>query len=189
MRQCGDCQLCCRLLPVRDNEPWRGGEPLDKPAGVRCPHQRHRKGCAVYNTRGMPFCCKAWNCRWLLNNDMGDQSRPDRSHLVVDVMPDYITLQVEGQPDQNIEVVQVWCDPRYPDAHRDPTFRQYLARLGEQGIIGLIRYDHRRSLTIGPPAMSADGQWHEVPGIADANRHYSLFNVIAALSETPDAAL
>ena len=160
-RQCGDCQLCCRLLPMRDNEPWRDGASIDKPANVRCPHQKHGVGCAIYDKR--PFCCKVWTCRWLVNNDMADQSRPDRSHLVVDVMPDYVTVKAEGQEDQKVQVIQVWCDPRYPDAHRDPAFRRYLARRGEQeGVIALIRYNARDALTIVPPAMAADKQFHEI---------------------------
>lgn len=162
-RECGDCQLCCRLLPVLDNEPWRDDEPINKPAGVRCRHQSHAKGCKVYNTRAMPFCCTAWTCRWLTNNDMADQSRPDRSHLVVDVMPDYITIRHDdGEPDQKVQVVQVWCDPRFPDAHRDPAFRRYLERVGEEGIAALIRYNERDAITIIPPALAPDGQFHEI---------------------------
>ena len=38
-RQCGDCTLCCRLLPVRS---------LNKGAGERCKHQSHARGCKVY---------------------------------------------------------------------------------------------------------------------------------------------
>jgi len=45
MRQCGGCTLCCKLLPV---------PPLEKLAGQRCQHQRHGKGCAVYETSAMP---------------------------------------------------------------------------------------------------------------------------------------
>lgn len=159
-RECGDCQLCCRLLPMRDDEPWRKGPPIDKPANVRCPHQKHGVGCAIYADR--PFACQAWTCRWLTNDDMADQSRPDRSHLVVDVMPDYVTIRQDGLPDLNVQVVQVWCDPRHPTAHRDPAFRRYLARRGEEGIIALIRFNARDALTIIPPAMAHDGQFQEV---------------------------
>lgn len=161
-RECGDCQLCCRLLPMSDNEPWRDGPPIKKPANVRCPYQKHGVGCSIYDKR--PFCCEVWTCRWLINDDMDDQSRPDRSHLVVDVMPDYVTIQTEGEPDQKIEVVQVWCDPRYPDAHRNPTFRRYVARLGEKGILTIIRYNSHDCLTIFPPALMDSGKFHEFTG-------------------------
>lgn len=159
-RACGDCQLCCRLLPMKDNEPWRKGPAIDKPANVRCPHQKHNVGCAIYAKR--PWACQVWTCRWLTNQDTADQSRPDRAHLVVDVMPDYITVRQEGEEDRKLQVVQVWCDPRYPDAHRDPAFRAYLARRGEEGIAALLRFGPNKSITIFPPALSADGQFHEI---------------------------
>jgi len=93
-RQCGACTLCCKLLPVHDGVLINGKRMqgnLDKPAGERCRYQRHT-GCTVYNTALMPACCKMWNCRWLGNDDTGDLSRPDRSHYVIDIMPDYVTV-------------------------------------------------------------------------------------------------
>lgn len=152
-RECGDCQLCCKLLPVRE---------LGKKASERCKHQRFNKGCAVYHRSGMPSSCALWTCQWLTNQDMADQSRPDRSHLVVDVMPDYITMRYEGEEDQKLQVVQVWCDPQYRNAHRDPAFRRYLARRGEEGIAALIRFGRRDAMTLFPPALSQDGEFHEV---------------------------
>jgi hypothetical protein len=55
-RECGDCQLCCRLLQV---------PPLGKKAGQRCQYQKFGKGCAVYHTAKMPPECRLWNCRWI----------------------------------------------------------------------------------------------------------------------------
>ena len=49
---------------------------FDKPAGERCPHQRHHKGCNIYSTR--PFGCRIWLCRWLAEDDTAELSRPDR---------------------------------------------------------------------------------------------------------------
>jgi hypothetical protein len=158
MRQCGDCQLCCRLLPVRE---------LEKPANTRCRHQSFAKGCGVYRKPGMPPSCALWNCRWLVNNDTADMRRPDRTHYVIDIMPDYIKLvpAAGGEP-ITIAVVQIWCDTKFPDAHRDPELRAYLARRGEEGIAGLVRYSSSAAFTIFPPAMADDGQWHEQSGEA-----------------------
>jgi hypothetical protein len=158
MRQCGDCQLCCRLLPVRE---------LDKPANTKCRHQTFAKGCGVYHKAGMPPSCAIWNCRWLVNNDTGRMRRPNHSHYVIDIMPDYIQLVPgDGGEPITIEVVQIWCDPRYPDAHRDPDLRAYLARRGEEGIAALVRYSSEAGFSIIPPAMAEDGQWHEQHGNA-----------------------
>jgi hypothetical protein len=177
-RRCGDCSLCCRLVPLskRDNsetarlmvehgmlsvrDAARAMPDFDKPAGERCPHQRHT-GCKVYDRR--PLACRLWNCRWLVNDDADELRRPDRSHYVLDVMPDFITLEDNQTGTRtNIQVVQVWCDPNYPDAHLDPALRRWLDRRGKDGIAAIIRYSSAKAFTLFPPAMSSDGQWHEV---------------------------
>jgi len=163
-RQCGDCQLCCKLLPVRS---------LGKGAGERCKHQRHHKGCAVYARLGSVSPeCKLWNCRWLVNNDTADLSRPDRSHYVLDLMPDFVTLRDETTGSvQHIEVVQIWVDPDYPDAHRDPALRAYLERRAKENVVGLVRWDNERGMAIFPPELSADRQWHEQGSSMRTKRH------------------
>lgn len=147
-RQCGDCQLCCKLLPVVG---------LTK-AGVRCQHQRHGKGCMIYSRRPMP--CRLWSCRWLNAGRTEPLRRPDRSHYVIDVMPDVVTLEPhDGSPTTNIQVIQVWVDPDYPDAHRDPELRAYLEGLAQAA---LVRFDSQRAIMLFPPALSSDRGWHEV---------------------------
>ncbi|MBR0879595.1 hypothetical protein ACVMGC_000992 [Bradyrhizobium barranii subsp. barranii] len=177
MRQCGDCQLCCRLLPV---------PPLGKKAGESCRFQKFHKGCSVYHTARMPPECAIWNCRWLVNDDTADLSRPDRSHYVVDLMPDFISIQNDDSgARQNIQVVQIWCDPRHADAHRDPALRRYLSRRAEQGIIGLVRYGiAREAVTIIPPQMAPDGQWHEIDSQVmptKQEKQHSLTDIVQAL--------
>ncbi|MGY3278082.1 hypothetical protein [Bradyrhizobium sp. S3.7.6] len=156
-RECGDCTLCCTVMPVKG---------IGKPANKRCSFQLD-KGCSIYHDfpRKMPTECRVWNCRWLVNDGMSDQPRPDQSHLVVDVLPDFITAEDnETGAQQHIQVVQVWCDPAFPDAHRDPSFRRYLDRLGRrEGIAALIRFNSSDAITIFPPSMTG-GKWHEVGG-------------------------
>jgi hypothetical protein len=156
MRQCGDCQLCCKLLPVRS---------LDKVAGQKCKHQSHAKGCAVYARLAMVSPeCRLWSCRWLVEDDTADLRRPDRSHYVLDIMPDFVTLRDEatGVAEQ-VQVVQIWCDPKFPDAHRDPALRAFLERRAKDRIIGLVRYDNNRGFAIFPPSLSEGGKWIEMP--------------------------
>lgn len=167
MRQCGDCQLCCKLLPVRE---------LDKPANTKCSHQKYHAGCAIYK-RGMPFSCAAWNCRWLVSDDTHDLSRPDRSHYVIDIMPDHITAENDGVSG-HIEVVQIWLDPRYPDAHRDPALRRYLERRAEDNVIGLVRRDSSDAFVLLPPSMTGGG-WIEKGGTTSPQ--HTLMDTIAAL--------
>lgn len=163
MRQCGDCQLCCKLMPI---------PPLEKAANERCRYQRVGKGCMVYNTRAMPMECKLWNCRWLVNDDTSELSRPDRSHYVIDLMPDFITVENDDTGEQQkLQVVVIWCDPNHPDAHRDPRLRDYLDRRGREGIAALVRYNSRDAFTIFPPSLAPDGQWHEMQGKSAGRDH------------------
>lgn len=152
-RRCGECTLCCRLLPVRE---------LGKVAGERCKHQRGL-GCTVYQRlKTVSPSCSLWNCRWLVEADTADLARPDRSHYVVDVMPDYVRGTTEAGESFEIPVVQIWVDPTYPDAHRDPALRAYLERRAEEGIAALIRYSAHDGFSLIAPALAGDGQWHEV---------------------------
>lgn len=171
-RTCGDCQLCCRLLAV---------PPLGKIAGQKCKHQKFGKGCTVYHSPAMPRECGIWNCRWLVGDDTADQSRPDRSHIVIDIMPDFVTLTFEGNPEKmNIQVVQCWVDPRHPNAHLDPAFRAYVLRRAEEGKAAIIRYDGRKAFTLFAPPLSADGQWHEVHH-GTAEKQHSFDDIARAL--------
>lgn len=152
MRQCAGCTLCCKLLPV----DLPSGK---KPAGERCSHQRTGKGCSIYAKR--PLSCRMWNCRWLVEDDTADLRRPDRTHYVIDILPDYITLEPhDGSASVNVEVVQVWVDPDYPDAWRDPALLAYLDRRGKEGIAGLIRWGSGEGMTVFPPSMASDGEFH-----------------------------
>lgn len=152
-RTCGTCTLCCKLVPVKD---------IGKPAGTRCPAQRHG-GCTVYRKPNFPLACGAWSCLWLLNDDTADLRRPDRSHYVVDCLPDYVTLR-EDATGRAVEmpVIQIWCDPNYPDAHRDPALRAWIERKAAQrAVMALIRYDSQRAIALIPPSVSTSGLWIE----------------------------
>lgn len=154
IRQCGDCQLCCKLVPVN---------ALNKPASTKCQYQRHGKGCTVYRTRRMPAECGLWVCRWLVNDDAADLGRPDRTHYVIDVMPDFVIAQDEGQEPIRIGAIQVWVDADYPDAHRDPALRAWLDRRGrDDGLVAIIRYNDKAGFTLVPPSLTGNGQWREI---------------------------
>lgn len=172
-RQCGDCQLCCRLLPV---------PPLGKTAGERCKHQKFGKGCAIYHEPGMPSECALWSCRWLVNDDTDDLSRPDRSHYVIDIMPDFITLsQDETGVSQNIQVVQIWIDQRYPDAHRDPALRRWMFRRAQEGKAAIIRYNAKDAIVIFAPPFDEEGEWHEIKSGMQSVKTHTFDEVLRAL--------
>jgi hypothetical protein len=173
MRQCGSCSLCCRLLPVRS---------LGKAAGERCRHQRHT-GCRVYaQLEQVSPECRWWNCRWLVNDDAAELSRPDRSHYVIDVCPDFVTMgNPETGAEQHVQVVQIWLDPAYPEAHRDPALRAWLLRRGAEGIAALVRTSDKQGFALFPPNMSSDGEWHEKTSAMPHTKAHTAAEVVQAL--------
>jgi hypothetical protein len=172
-RQCGSCTLCCKLLPVHHGAQVDGIDlpgSWHKPANTRCRFQRHSKGCSIYDAR--PISCQMWNCRWLVNDDTDDMSRPDRAHYVIDVVPDFITFT---DPDDNereiakLEIVQVWVDPAHPEAHKDPTLRSYLERRSHEGVVALIRNGSHDAFVLLPPNMTGRG-WVEKHSVCSEKR-------------------
>jgi hypothetical protein len=152
-RTCGECQLCCKLLPVADPR-------LKKLAGQRCKHQAHHVGCRIYGSDAMPASCRLWTCAWLADPETADLRRPDRSHYVIDTLPDFITLQPhDGSPPSNMPVLQIWVDPKFPDAHRDPALR---AMLDHNHVAALVRLDSKNAFLLVPPSVTS-GQWYEGP--------------------------
>jgi hypothetical protein len=170
-RECGDCQLCCKLLPVKG---------INKPALTRCQHQRHGKGCAVYHKpeRGFPRECGLWSCVWLVGADAATLRRPDRSHYVIDVMPDYITNEEPDGTSRKMGVVQIWADPKFPDCHRDPELRAWLER--RQGWCGLVRYGNDSAIFLVPPYLNDTGEWIE-KGSNLREENHSFGQVLQAL--------
>ena len=147
-RACGDCQLCCRLLPT---------DEINKPANQRCPHQKSYCGCTIYPRR--PMSCQLWSCRWLVDESTAGLPRPDRTHYVIDLIPDFITMKPhDGSTPTHIEVIQVWIDPAHRLAHRAPSFRRWLAAQGKPAI---IRYSSKEGFVLFPPALTGGEGWVE----------------------------
>jgi hypothetical protein len=154
-RRCHECTLCCKLLPIAE---------LRKAANTRCQFQR-ANGCQLYHDARFPHSCRLWSCRWLVNDDADDLPRPDRAHYVIDPVPDYVELCMPDGSRQKLGVVQVWIDPKHPDAHRDPALRRWLERRARRTAeAALIRFDSSRALFLVPPCISPTGAWLEHTG-------------------------
>jgi hypothetical protein len=175
-RRCGECTLCCTLLPVR---------ALDKGASERCKHQRGL-GCKVYHDKkAMPLECQLWNCRWLIDPTTTKMLRPDISHYVIDIMPDFITARADDGREIKQPVIQVWCDPRYPDAHKDPAFREWMRQHEPQCAV-IVRYNAKDAIILIPPHMSTTGEWEE-PGeekMQMENRTHRVDEIAAVLTNS-----
>jgi hypothetical protein len=144
------------LLPIKE---------IGKRAGERCMYQI-TGGCSVYHLAGrMPRSCFFWNCRWLVDDDTDDQPRPDKSHLVIDMLPDFVALIDDKTGEQTpVEVVQVWCDPAHRNAYRAPDFRRYVRRRACEGKATIVRFSSAEAVTLFAPEISPDGKWHEIGG-------------------------
>lgn len=153
-RVCGDCTLCCKLVPVPE---------LRKPAGKKCQHVRFGKGCTIYAAR--PVSCRSWACRWLADSETAGMRRPDRAHYVIDLEDDFVTLRRDDGVTQKVAVVQVWADPAFPTAHREPELRAYMARMADQhNMATIVRWSSTQAVTVFPPRFDAAGEWHEIAG-------------------------
>jgi hypothetical protein len=173
-RKCGGCTLCCKVMPV--------GPPLAKPALTRCVHQSHAIGCKVYRRlESVSPGCRLWNCRWLVDEDTGDLKRPDRSHYVVDNFPDYVETQQHGSDERTpVEVIQIWADTDYPDAHQDPALRAYLIR---KAMPGLVRFGGHEAFILVPPNRHPEGpHFLEIRTNLRKGPAHTAFEVINALT-------
>jgi hypothetical protein len=86
-------------------------------------------------------------------------------------MPDCIRLDPsDGGRPKIFNVIQIWVDPAFPDAHRDPALRRYLDRRAQKDhTAALIRFSVTENMLIFAPCLSTDGQWHEQISKGDPN--------------------
>jgi hypothetical protein len=100
---------------------------------------------------------------------------------VIDVMPDFITINHnETGEQQNIQVTQVWIDPKYPDAHRDPALRRWMVRRAEEGKAALVRFNAHDAIVIFAPPFDAAGEWHEITSGMTAVKTHTLEEMMQA---------
>jgi hypothetical protein len=129
----------------------------------------------------MPIECKFWTCRWLTSVDTADLSRPDRAGYVIDVMPDFVSITDKGTGVvQDVQVVQIWCDPKRRDAHKDQALRAYLSRRADEGILALIRYDVREGFVLFAPQFTGGRGWQEMTPPMRGEEH-TVHDIVSAL--------
>jgi hypothetical protein len=151
-RQCGECNLCCKLLPVQNLHP----------ANQWCQHAVKGHGCGIYPDR--PVACRAFACMWLSGEELPDElKRPDKAHYVIDEAADIIGVNGEQRG-----CLQVWADPGYPTAWRtDAALRGLILWAAENGAATLIRFGSIRGRLVLAPPLSPMGVWEEHESVAN----------------------
>ncbi len=71
-RQCGECTVCCVVLPITEF----GGKPRNVPCEKLC-----ASGCSIHNLPEHPQVCRDYRCEWLEGNVQEDY-RPDKLGVV-----------------------------------------------------------------------------------------------------------
>src|SRR5262245_25408948 len=74
-RECGACNVCCKVMQIREPD-------FVKPGYVYCQHC-NASGCAIHATR--PEVCRAWFCLWRRIAVMPDDVRPDKLGIVFSI--------------------------------------------------------------------------------------------------------
>lgn len=151
-RSCGDCTACCTTVPVAE---------IGKPEHEPCQFLGKCGGCSVYESR--PVSCEMWSCYWALDEDVPEELRPDRSHLIIDPFQDTVGVTNAGTA-VTLSVLQVWSDPRHRNAHRAPRFRELLEEVAEKtGYAALVRINKKDAILVVAPSITGNG-WFEQGG-------------------------
>ena len=133
-RECDDCALCCKLLPI----------PNFKPAGPWCQFCSTHKGCDNYENRPQP--CRTYFCSFMVDKGLGEEWRPTKARMFLTV------TEGDGTKPQ----IRVIVDPSRPDAWRKQpyfaSFKQWsqnyyiIINIGERRV--LIFPDHEKDLGV-----------------------------------------
>lgn len=76
--------MCCLVTAVPETQ---------KPANMACEFCTER--CTIYENR--PGSCKDFNCAWL-RGAMDEDMRPDKSHVVIEILPDESVVMCLVEP-------------------------------------------------------------------------------------------
>lgn len=151
-RVCGDCQLCCQLIPV---------EEIQKRGFTKCTYQKVNIGCQIYNDR--PMSCRGWSCGWLSEPTTVGLNRPDRSHYIIDPSLGKMTIiDDETGVSTDEQMLELWVPgERYKLAPlHDPKFQAW-HRTYCPDLVCLVRYTSLKGISMIPPSRTKnkDGKW------------------------------
>jgi len=121
-RACGECSLCCKLLPIKKGE---GDNGFAKPANEWCKHCEVGKGCKIYADR--PTACRGFTCMWLCRGDVPEYWYPLKSKMVLVWVP-FIR---KTQPQNALEI---HVDPGFPNRWREEPWHSSIREASQRGL-------------------------------------------------------
>jgi hypothetical protein len=118
VRECGDCSLCCKVVPVPQ---------LEKPKDEWCKHCAPGKGgCLIFGQEERPYACGAYQCMWTRQYDWPEWLKPSQSRVVFERVTDTIMLGT--------------CDPDMPDHWKKSAgFKRLLKKWASSGTTVVLR--------------------------------------------------
>jgi hypothetical protein len=79
--ECGECNLCCKLLDVN----W-----MNSPTGEWCEHATPGKGCSIHDTKDDK--CREFECSYYQMENVSTNLRPDKCHVIFEKIADDMFL-------------------------------------------------------------------------------------------------
>ncbi len=101
--------MCCQVLDI---------DELKKPAGLLCPNCHITGGCKIYADR--PEVCRDYECLWLTERSLPVTLKPDRIGTIF-------------MEDPDSDDYQAVCDPKRPQAWRNPLVFRHLLMKAKEG--------------------------------------------------------
>ena len=88
MRECGDCTLCCTLLPIE--LPIKDASTKFNETCKFCINN----GCSIHDER--PDICRGFKCVWLTDETYPEELRPDKCNVIFETIEENIIMGLEN---------------------------------------------------------------------------------------------
>ena len=122
-RECGECSLCCKVIPIYKKSISAGEEDVSKPADEWCKHCRPGcGGCSIYPNR--PKICRGFACNWLIDISVPEYWRPTESKIVMHFR--------KGEDDKII--FNICVDTEFPNAWRQEPYYSDILKFSRKGL-------------------------------------------------------
>tara|TARA_R110000772_G_scaffold17946_3_gene49862 strand:+ start:20048 stop:20506 length:459 start_codon:yes stop_codon:yes gene_type:complete len=140
-KECGDCTLCCELLPI--------GE-INKPASVLCGDCVLTKGCSIYDKR--PQSCRDFECSYISSDDMEEDLKPINCNVIFEKVTETVHLAL--------------IHPKDLDAWQAEPVKNYILGLKANGISTIISsYTRAPKYTVVAEGRTKEDIWEEAMGV------------------------